>query len=92
MLQNLYSWFAYIFDTVENRRSEEYPQLTQFWVRCLFADRKQPGRCSDILIGIVEILVELFCGENELDDCNREINRLTPKLSAHTFVNAFTAL
>ena len=49
-------------------------------------------RCSGILIGIVEILVGLFCGENELDDCNREINRLTPKLSAHTFVNAFTAL
>ena len=48
-------------------------------------------RCSDILIGIVEILVELFRGENELDDCNREINRLTPKLSAHTFVNAFIA-
>ena len=49
-------------------------------------------RCSDILIGIVEILVELFCGENEVDDCNREIDRLAPKLSAHTFVNAFTAL
>ena len=49
-------------------------------------------RCSDILIGIVEILVEFFCGENDLDGCNRKISRLTPNLSAHTFVNAFTSL
>ena len=60
---------------------------------CKYLDySNQYVRTPTGLFRIGEILVELFCGENELDDCNREINRLTPKLSAHTFVNAFTAL
>ena len=80
MLHNLYSWFAYMFDTVEKRRSEEHRSSMICW-----------SSINNWAV-VVEILVELFCGENELDDCNREINRLTPKLSAHSFVNAFTAL